>query len=41
MRVLRREQDGVIVGEGLARADQVVLSRLDIMTDGMPVAVEQ
>jgi RND family efflux transporter MFP subunit len=37
--VLRRDNDSVIVGEGLAAGDQVVLSRLDIMVDGMPVAV--
>ncbi len=39
--VLRREQDSVIVGEGLSTGDQVILSRLDIMAEGMPVAVEQ
>ena len=38
--VLRREQDSVIVGEGLFGGDQVILSRLDLMVDGMPVAVE-
>ncbi len=39
--VLRREQGSVIVGAGLASGDQVILSRLDLMVDGMPVAVEQ
>jgi RND family efflux transporter MFP subunit len=39
--VLRRERDSVIVGEGLASGDRVILSRLDLMVDGMPVAVEQ
>ena len=38
--VLRREQDSVIIGEGLASGDRVILSRLDLMVDGMPVAVE-
>jgi RND family efflux transporter MFP subunit len=37
--VLRRGQDSVIVGDGLAAGDQVVLSRLDIMVGGMPVTV--
>jgi RND family efflux transporter MFP subunit len=37
--VLRREQDSVIVGAGLAGGDRVILSRLDIMADGIPVAV--
>ena len=36
--VLRREQDSVIVGAGLAAGDQLILSRLDIMADGMPAA---
>ena len=39
--VLRREQDSVIVGAGLAGGDQVILSRLDIMADGMPAAAEK
>jgi len=39
--VLRREQDSVIVGAGLASGDQVILSRLDIMADGMPAAAEK
>jgi len=39
--VLRREQDSVIVGDGLSAGDQVVLSRLDLMVEGMSVAVEQ
>jgi RND family efflux transporter MFP subunit len=39
--VLRREQDSVIVGAGLSSGDQVILTRLDLMVDGMPVAVEQ
>lgn len=39
--VLRREQDSIIIGEGLASGDQVVLSRLDIMLEGMPVTVDQ
>lgn len=38
--VLRREQDSVIVGEGLVSGDRVILSRLDLMVDGMPVAVK-
>jgi RND family efflux transporter MFP subunit len=38
--VLRREQDSVIVGDGLVSGDQVILSRLGLMVDGMPVAVE-
>ena len=37
--VLRRDHNNIIVGEGLAAGDQVVLSRLDIMVDGMPVTV--
>jgi RND family efflux transporter MFP subunit len=38
--VLRKEQDTVIVGEGLDLGDIVVLSRLDLMVDGMAVSVE-
>ncbi|TGD75485.1 efflux RND transporter periplasmic adaptor subunit [Mangrovimicrobium sediminis] len=34
--LLRREQDTVILG-GLAEGQRVVLSRLDLMVDGMPV----
>lgn len=41
VKVLRRERDSVIVGEGLSSGDQVILSRLDLMVEGMPVAVEQ
>lgn len=37
--VLRRDQDSIIVGEGLVAGDQVVLSRLDYMVDEMPVTV--
>ena len=37
--VLRRDHNNIIVGEGLAAGDLVVLSRLDIMVDGMPVTV--
>lgn len=37
--LLRREQDSVIVG-GLASGDRVVLSRLDLMVDGMAVELE-
>lgn len=39
--VLRREQDSVIIGSGLAAGDQLLLSRLDVVVDGMPVTVEQ
>ncbi|CAA0121209.1 Multidrug resistance protein MdtA [Halioglobus japonicus] len=38
--VLRREQDSVIVGEGLSSGDQVIVSRLDLMVENMPVAVQ-
>jgi len=38
VKLLRREQDSVIVG-GLEAGQQVVLSRLDLMIDGMAVAV--
>jgi hypothetical protein len=34
------EGERVIVGDGLEAGEQVVLSRLDIMVDGMPVDVE-
>ena len=37
--VLRRDRDTVLVGAGLAAGDEVILSRLDIMVDGMRVAV--
>lgn len=37
--LLRREGDSVIVGQGLNSGDQVVLSRLDLMVDGMAVQV--
>lgn len=39
--VLRRTQDSIIVGDGLSAGDQLVLSRLDTMVDGMPVDVAQ
>lgn len=35
--VTRREQDSVIIDDGLQAGDQVVLSRLDLMVDGLPV----
>ena len=37
--LFRREGDPVIVGEGLFAGDTVVLSKLDLMVDGMPVQV--
>jgi RND family efflux transporter MFP subunit len=37
--VLRRNKDTVVAGDGLSAGDQVVLSRLDIMVEGMPVNV--
>lgn len=37
--VLRRDRDTVLVGNGLVAGDEVILSRLDIMVEGMPVAV--
>jgi RND family efflux transporter MFP subunit len=37
--VLRREADSLIVGGGLEAGDQVLLSRLDLIVAGMPVAV--
>ncbi|MCB1702546.1 MAG: efflux RND transporter periplasmic adaptor subunit [Pseudomonadales bacterium] len=39
--VVRKEQDSITIGEGLSRGDQVVLSRLEFMVDGMPVTVGQ
>jgi len=39
--LLRRERDTAIVGQGLAGGEQVLLSRLDLMVEGMPVAVEE
>lgn len=36
--LLRRERDSVIVGRGLDGGEQVILSRLDLMVEGMPVA---
>ncbi|MEP4146533.1 MAG: efflux RND transporter periplasmic adaptor subunit [Halioglobus sp.] len=38
--LLRREGDSVIVGEGLQAGDRVVLSRLDLMVDGMAVQAD-
>jgi RND family efflux transporter MFP subunit len=35
----RREGEAVIIGEGLAAGDQVALSKLDLMVNGMPVRV--
>ncbi len=35
--VLRAEKDSVILGKGLAAGDQVIVSRLDLMVEGMPV----
>ena len=37
--LLRREGETVIVGDGLVAGDQVVLSKLDLMVNGMPVRV--
>jgi len=39
--VQRREANSVIVSDGLASGDQVVLSRLDLMVDGMPVSAKE
>ncbi len=39
--LLRREPGVAIVGEGLSRGDRVILTRLDMMLEGMPVNVEQ
>ena len=36
--LLRSEGESVIVGAGLVRGDEVVLTRLNLMTNGMPVA---
>ena len=38
--LLRREGDSVIVGEGLSPGDRVVISRLDLMVDGMAVQAD-
>jgi RND family efflux transporter MFP subunit len=38
--LIRREGDSVIVGEGLQPGDRVVLSRLDLMVDGMAVQID-
>jgi RND family efflux transporter MFP subunit len=37
--LLRRERDSAIVGQGLADGDRVLLSRLDLMVEDMPVVV--
>ncbi len=37
--VLRREQDSLIIEEGLVRGDVLVLSRLDLMVEGMVVSL--
>lgn len=39
--VFRRERDQVIVGGGLQAGDQLVLSRLDLMVEGMEVTVAE
>ena len=39
VRVVRVEEGGVIVDDGLQNGDQVVRSRLDLMVEAMPVAV--
>jgi RND family efflux transporter MFP subunit len=39
VKVVRRDGDRVIVGNGLSEGEQVVLSRLDLMVAGMPVTV--
>ena len=40
--VLRRDARSVVIGEGLEAGERVILTRLDLMVDGMPVqAVEQ
>jgi RND family efflux transporter MFP subunit len=41
VKLLRRDADTVIVGKGLEPGDLVLLSRLDLIVAGMPVAVEQ
>jgi len=38
--VVRREKESVIISEGLQSGDQVVLSRLDLMVEGLPVAID-
>lgn len=37
--LIRKEQDSVILGKGLQADDRVMLSRLDLMVEGMPVSV--
>ena len=40
--VLRRDARSIVIGEGLEAGEQVILTRLDLMVDGMPVqAIEQ
>jgi multidrug efflux pump subunit AcrA (membrane-fusion protein) len=39
--VRRREANTVIIDEGLTPGDLLVLSRLDLMVDGMPVSVKE
>ena len=40
--VLRRDARSIVIGEGLEAGERVILTRLDLMVDGMPVqAVEQ
>jgi RND family efflux transporter MFP subunit len=40
--VLRRDARSIVVGEGLDAGESVILTRLDLMVDGMPVqAIEQ
>lgn len=39
--VKRREANNVIIGESLSPGDLLVLSRLDLMVDGMPVSVKE
>ena len=40
--VLRRDARSIVIGEGLEAGESVILTRLDLMVDGMPVqAIEQ
>lgn len=38
VKVLRRERNQVVISDGLDSGDQLVLTRLDLMADGMPVS---
>lgn len=40
VQILRQDRDSIFVGEGLTAGDQIILSSLDAVTDGMTIRIE-